>query len=70
MIEEDKSLLNLVIAFIKQSPKYILEKEQREVKEAKIETKQKEIEKIILKQTNNKTTTEQIETQRDTEDKI
>jgi len=49
MIDEDKSLLNLVSAFIKQAPKYIQEKEQRENKEAKQEAKNKEIEKMMMK---------------------
>lgn len=57
MIDEDKSLLNLVKAYIKQNPKYIQEKEQREAKEAKMEAKQREIDKIIHKQLSNQKNT-------------
>ena len=39
MIDEDKSLLNLVLAYVKQSPKHIQEKETREAQEAKREAK-------------------------------
>ena len=39
MIDEDKSLLNLVLAYVKQSPKHIQEKEAREALEAKREAR-------------------------------
>ena len=39
MIDEDKSLLNLVLAFVKQSPKHIQEKDAREALEAKREAR-------------------------------
>ena len=39
MIDEDKSLLNLVLAYVKQSPKHIQEKDAREALEAKREAR-------------------------------
>jgi len=39
MIDEDKSLLNLVKQYIKQAPKYIQDQENREAKEAKQEAR-------------------------------
>lgn len=39
MIDEDKSLLNLVLAFVKQSPKHIQDREAREAQQAKREAR-------------------------------
>lgn len=51
MIDEDKSLLNLVQTFIKQSPKHVQEKENREAIEAKREIKlQKQRDALAEKQ--------------------
>jgi hypothetical protein len=47
MIEEDKSLMNLVQQFIKQSPKHIQDQEAREAKEAKKEARLKQLEQIV-----------------------
>ena len=50
MIEEGQSLLNLVQAYIKHSPKYIQAKDKKEQEQAKLESKTREIEKQIIKQ--------------------
>ena len=42
MIDEDRSLLNLVKQYIKQAPKYIQDQENREAKDAKQEARLKE----------------------------
>lgn len=39
MIDEDKSLINLVCQFVKQNPKHIQEAEAKAAKEAKKEAK-------------------------------
>lgn len=44
MIDEDRSLLNLVNQFVKQNPKHVQEKEAREAKEAKREARLKALE--------------------------
>lgn len=49
MIDEDKSLLNLVLAYIKQAPKYISDEQQRQKATAKQEAKNKEKELQIEK---------------------
>ena len=41
MIDEDKSLLNLVAQFVKQNPKHVQEQEARAAKEAKREARLK-----------------------------
>lgn len=46
-IDEDKSLLNLVAQFIKQSPKHIAEAEARQAKEAKREAKLRQLEAMV-----------------------
>ncbi len=59
MIDEDKSLLNLVKQFIKQSPKHIAEQEAREAREAKREAKIKQLELIVEKNQSKQQTTDQ-----------
>lgn len=48
-IEEDKSLLNLAAAYVKQSPKHIADAESKANKEAKREAKLKQLEAIAEK---------------------
>ena len=49
MIDEDKSLLNLVAQYVKQSSKHIQEQEAREAREARREAKQKQQELMMEK---------------------
>ena len=49
MIDEEKSLQNLVAQFVKQNPKHIAEAESRNNKEAKREAKLKQLEAIVEK---------------------
>ena len=44
MIDEDKSLLNLVAQFVKQNPKHVQEAEARATKEAKREARLRQLE--------------------------
>jgi hypothetical protein len=44
MIDEDKSLLNLVASFVKQNPSHIKEQESRAAKEAKREARLRQLE--------------------------
>ena len=49
MIEEDRALLRMVAMFIKQSPKHIAEAEAKTAKEAKRQTRIKQLEQIAEK---------------------
>jgi len=53
MIDEDKSLLNLVGQFVKQNPKHMQEAETRAAKEVKREARQKQMELQAEKSNNN-----------------